>query len=177
MSQETMQTLPENKPASKKGAITAGVLLIGIGLGLLIFRFTALDEYFPLFLGLVFLVSGMLTRSSGLLIPGGIIGGVGLGVVAIDNAWFGAAGEPASGGLFLLAFSLGWFLIPVLTRVFAGKAELWALIPGGILAVIGALILGGEQGLAILNVLGEWWPLALVIVGAWTLIGYFRKSA
>lgn len=170
---------PSTKPESKdlKNSVVAGILLIVIGAGLLLFQFFDGSALFVLFLGACFLVSGMITRKGGLIIPGGILGGVGLGILAIENNPFGALNEPTAGGVFLVAFSLGWFAIPLLTRLFTGSTEWWALIPGGILALIGGLILAGETGLQILEVLGTYWPVVLVIIGAGILIQYFRRKA
>jgi hypothetical protein len=176
MTDQNIQQMPETNNGANKSAVTTGIILIAIGVSLLVFRIIDLSQLFPLVLGLGFLLSGALTRKTGLIIPGGIISGVGLGIVALSNNWFTPTNEPSSGGVFLLAFSLGWFSIPLLTRLFTGQAELWPLIPGGILATIGALILGGEQGLAILKVVGDYWPLVLVAIGVWILIQYFRKQ-
>lgn len=174
MTDQTITT-SETTASSKKGGITAGILLITIGASLLLFRIINLSELFPLFLGLAFLVSGALTRKPGLIIPGGIIGGVGLGILAMNYNPLIAEQDPAAGGLFLLGFAAGWLSIPLFTRLFTGSTEWWPLIPGGILAAIGALILSGETGLAILKVLGDYWPLFLVAAGAWMLIRYFKK--
>jgi hypothetical protein len=53
---------------------------------------------------------------------------------------------------------------------------LWALIPGGVLAGVGGLILAGEAGLKVLETFGNLSPILLVIVGAALLVGYYRKN-
>jgi hypothetical protein len=176
MTDQTIKPTPEEHQTSKKGGITAGILLIAIGISLLLFRIINLSELFPLFLGLAFLISGALTRKTGLIIPGGIVGGVGLGILAMNYNPLIANNQPAAGGIFLLGFAAGWLSIPLFTRLFVGCVEWWPLIPGGILAAIGALILGGETGLAILKVLGDYWPVFLIAAGAWVLFGGYFKN-
>ncbi len=166
--------LSENKKASRGGMVT-GILLITVGLGWLLFQLIDRSGLFPLLLGAGFLVGGCITRKPGLIIPGGIVGGVGLGILAIESNFLGAGGASA-GGAFMVAFSLGWFSIPLLTRLFAGATEWWAFIPGSIIGLIGVLILAGEQGLIILQWIGEFWPISLVIVGGIILIQYFRQK-
>jgi hypothetical protein len=176
MNNQNINQLNDSSSTTKKGSFTTGILLIGIGLSLLLFRVIDLPELFPLFLGLVFLVAGALTRKTGLIIPGGILSGAGLGVLATTYLPQAVTDQQASGGFFMLAFALGWFSIVLFTRLFTGRTEWWPLIPGSILAAIGGLILGGENGLAILKVTGDYWPVILVLIGIWVLTGYFRSK-
>jgi hypothetical protein len=165
----------QTQKTDSKGALTAGIILVTIGLGLLIFNTLNVGMYFPLALGLVFLVAGIATRSAGLLIPGGIIGGVGLGAISTVSGWFFPTNSVESGGVFLLFFSLGWFLITLLSKFFTTETQTWALIPGGIMAAIGGLVLMGERGTNILMVVGQYWPVVLVIIGASILIRWWRE--
>jgi hypothetical protein len=156
-------TVSESKPS--KNSLAAGLILVTIGLGMLLFQLINLPLLFPLVLGTVFLASGIITRKAGLLIPGGIIGGVGLGVLVTQSAWAAPVGTLQSGGVFLLAFALGWFLIALLSKLFTDETQTWALIPGAIMAVIGGLTLAGEAGLRILEQAGRFWPAILVLIG------------
>ena len=168
-----------NTPTSKtsdKGALTAGVMLIVIGLGLLAFRWLSLDAFFPLALGLGFITAGIITRQAGLIIPGGIIGGAGLGIVAMENNLFAQTGSPAGGGVFLVAMSLGWFLIIPLSKLFTDETQIWPIFPAGAMLLIGSLVMMGESGLRILEVLGNYWPLILVAIGAYLLIQFARQA-
>jgi hypothetical protein len=162
------------KKTDAKGGLTAGIILITIGLGLLFFNIIDIGMYFPLALGLVFLIAGIATGKAGLLIPGGIIGGVGLGTISTVSAWFFPTNSVESGGVFLLFFSLGWFLIALLSKLFTRETQTWALIPGGIMAAIGALVLMGETGTTILMWIGKFWPIILVIIGVSILIGWWK---
>ena len=87
----------------------AGAALIGIGLLGFIrqaARSDLLDLLFLPALGLIFLLWGSATRQVGLLLPGGVLGGVGLGALVADRLC-GHVGDEAAGGLFLLCFALG----------------------------------------------------------------------
>ncbi len=169
-------TQPVETPAQQnRGRLIGGALMIGIGLYLLVAQFVQ-SEWMGLLimpgLGLAFVLGGLIGRNAGLLVPGGILSGLGAGAYLVAEP-FAAASEMAQGGLFLLAFAGGWALI-VLLSWFIGQRVLWPLIPGGILAVIGALLLGGGTGLQILEWAGRLWPVALVLGGLAVL---FRRRA
>ena len=172
MSEQSFTT-NETKPAAR-GNLTTGVILIAIGVGLMVFRLVSMEGLFPLVLGLGFITAGILKRSAGLLIPGGIIGGAGLGIVVMENNWLASNGTTEGGGVFLLVMALGWFSITLLSKLFTSETQLWALIPGSVMALIGGLVMMGEQGLKVLEVLGTYWPLILVAIGAWILIGWWK---
>ncbi len=163
----------ENK--STKNGLTAGVILIVIGLGMLLFQLIDQPLLFPLALGTVFLAAGIVTRKAGLLVPGGIIGGVGLGALFIETGWLYPTGSVESGGVFLIAFSMGWFLITLLSKLFTSETQTWALIPGGIIAAIGGLVLMGQTGLGILEVAGRFWPVILVVIGLRIIYGWWKE--
>ncbi len=152
------------KPAAK-GGFSTGIILVAIGLGLLATQLFSWAEFFPLVLGLGLITAGIWTRKAGLIIPGGIIGGAGLGMVVMENNWLAPMGSVAGGGVFLLAMSLGWFSITLLSKLFTDETQTWALFPGACRALIGGLVLMGEQGLVILKAIGTYWPLILVAVG------------
>jgi hypothetical protein len=165
-----------SKPVAKKNSLAAGIILVAIGLGLLLFQIVGEATYFPLVLGGIFLVAGVATRKPGFIIPGGIISGVGLGAIATMNSWFYPTNSVESGGVFLLFFSIGWFAITLLTALFTAEKHTWALVPGTIMAGIGGLVLMGERGTKILETLGTYWPAILVIIGAAILIKAWRNN-
>lgn len=149
----------------------AGVALIGIGLLALVGQFVNSEGFALLFvpsLSLIFLVWGAVTRTVGLLIPGGILAGIGLGVFLIE-APFSQQWEPTKGGIFMLSFALGWVLITVMSWLFTANTHRWPLIPGGIIALLGVLTLTGGTGLEILApvwvFVSRIWPLGLIAVG------------
>jgi hypothetical protein len=52
-------------------------------------------------------------------------------------------------GIMLVWFALGWGLITITSRVINDKFNWWALIPGGVLAMVGlGLYLGGDPMIA-----------------------------
>jgi len=150
-----------------------GVILIGLGLFFLVnqfidFNWDSVGIYFLPALGAIFLLAGVVTRQAGLIIPGGIISGIGWGSVLITGP-FSDTGD-VEGGLFMLAFALGWGLITVLTAVFTDETHWWPLIPGGIMALIGGGILFGGIFMQTLSLFGKIWPAFLILIGIAVLI-------
>jgi hypothetical protein len=157
-----------------------GVIMIAIGLFFLAnqfidFNWDRIGVFFLPALGGVFLLAGIFTRQAGLIIPGGIISGIGWGAVLVTGP-FSDTGD-VEGGVFMLTFAAGWALITVLTAVFTKETHWWALIPGGIMAIIGAGILFGGifmQGLALL---GQIWPVFLILLGIYVLFQGMRGKS
>lgn len=155
----------------QRNRLIGGLVLIGFGVYLLaaqFFQAAWMGNLILPVLGLAFSLWGLVTRNGGLLVPGGILSGIALGTVLVTGPYAGATGE-TQGGVFLLAFAAGWALIAVLSLVI-GRLQLWPLIPGGILALIGGLLLGGATGLQMLEWLGRLWPLALIAGGVAALL-------
>lgn len=153
---------------SRQGNMSAGLILIGIGL--MVFLVNRLDLgalLFPL-LGGSFLLWGVLSRSAGPLIPGGILSGIGLGIALTSQAGQ-TMSDDHTGGLFLLGFAAGWFSITLLSTIFTNDRQWWPLIPGGIMAAIGGSILLGGVWLSVLSVAGAVWPLGLIALGIFLL--------
>ena len=78
-------------------------------------------------------------------------------------------GENAEGGVFLLSFALGWFSITILSALFTKETHWWAAIPGVIMALVGGAVMMGGVALQTLEVVGDFWPLALIAGGAYLL--------
>lgn len=153
----------------RKNGLVGGVVLISIGLLALIGQFVDwrpeanLGLYILPILGAIFLVWGIVTRNAGPMIPGGILSGLGLGILLLETvSWPEGMDE---GGVFLLAFALGWALITMLTAVFTPKIHWWPLIPGGIIAVVGLAVLYGGVFWQALNLMNLVWPLLLILLG------------
>jgi hypothetical protein len=118
--------------------IAIGVILILFGAATLLQHWLDIGNYFILIIGLGMLAWGSVSRRTGWIIPGGILTGIGLGILAIEGPWrFPAVDQ---NGIFLICFALGWFLITLLTAIFT-CTQWWALIPGGIMVLIGASVL------------------------------------
>ncbi len=162
---------PVTEPARERKGLAGGAVLILLGVALLIgpltgwqFTWLALPT-----LAVIFLAWGLIMRSFGLLIPGGILAGIALGT-ALMQARPGLLDGPDNGGIFLLCFAAGWGLITLLSPLTEGGFRWWPLIPGGIMAVIGtALMTGNLYTLTWLNIAG---PLLLIGLGVWVI---FRR--
>jgi len=158
-----------------------GGLLIVIGLFFFLNEFFELPGlenlaiYFVLGLGLFFLAWGVITREAGLMIPGGILTGIGLGIVLVAGPFEYEDGD-LSGGVFMGAFALGWLLITIFTAVFSDKTEWWPLIPAAIMALISAALLVEGPFMVALDWLGKLWPLVLIVVGIAVLLGARKIS-
>ena len=149
---------------------SGGIALILIGLLILaaqLFDLPSMGQLFLPALGLIFIVWGIFSRSGGLLIPGGILTGIGTGVYLMQTLPLQDAGHA---GVFMLSFGGGFALISLLSAVFTPDKHWWALIPGSIMAAIGAALLIGGTALQVLEVLGTYWPVVLILVGAYLLL-------
>lgn len=150
----------------QRGRLIGGLIMIGIGAYLFAAQFVQAAWMGLLLmpaLGLIFIAGGLASRNSGLLVPGGILSGLGLGAYLVSGPLSGQS-EVAQGSIVLLCFAAGWVLVTLLAAVI-GQRLLWPLIPGGILALVGGLLLAGQSGLTVLEWIGRLWPLALVAGG------------
>jgi hypothetical protein len=118
--------------------IIVGVVLILLGAGTLLQHWFDIGNFIVLLLGVGMLVWGSVSRRVGWIIPGGVLTGIGLGILATEGPWQIPTAD--QNGIFLVCFAFGWFLITILTALFT-CTQWWALIPGGIMALIGGSIL------------------------------------
>lgn len=149
------------------GGVVAGVILVLVGLISLASRFIDLPGIaFPITIGLIFLVWGLITRTTGLLIPGGVLTGIFAGATLIEGP-LAYLSEQGRGGTFLLAFAGGWVLISLLSLYTEGPRKWWSwpLYPAVILGLIGTALLAGEDGLRVLEFSGYIWPVILIVLG------------
>jgi hypothetical protein len=138
------ENLDKKVESRRNHRIAAGVVLIVLGLAAFLQRWVDVGSYIVLVLGLGMLIWGSVSRRNGWIIPGGVLTGIGLGILAEEGHWFITSVD--QGGVFLICFALGWFLIALLTAIFT-RLQWWALIPGGIMAVIGGAILATNGAL------------------------------
>ena len=141
-----------------------GVILIAVGVTLFAVQLLHLDgDVIVLVIGLVFAVAFAGSRRYGLLIPAGILTGLGLGIVLEDAR---VQGEPV-----VLGLGLGFLAIyaaDFLTSGARAPGRWWPLVPGAILTIIaGAESTFGAEGARLIE-LG--WPILLIAVGAWLLL-------
>ena len=138
--------------------LTGLLLVMGGGLWFVIMA-TELDGTVVVpSVGVAFLVAYLATRRMGLLIPAGILCGLGTGLV------IAAQGGP--GDAVPLGLGLGFVAITVIDAVLGeGDATWWPLIPGGILTVIGGSQIAGIRDIGVYLV-----PAALVLVGLFLVL-------
>ena len=165
----TTNTQLEQRERSK-GWI-GGVILILVGGLALATNFVPLSGGLLLMApGLAFLAWGLLARKTGLLVPGGVLSGLAAGIFLVEGP-FAHAVEPSNGGVFMLAFAGGFMLVSLLLLYTErGRLAWWPLIPGGILATIGGLLLGGENGLQALQLFGQGWPVVMIAIGVYLML-------
>jgi hypothetical protein len=138
--------------------------LIVVGVTLFAVQLLHLDaDVIVLVIGLVFVTAFAGTRRYGLLIPAGILSGLGVGILLED---FGVQGEPV-----VLGLGLGFLAIygaDFLTTGARAPGRWWPLIPGAILTVIaGAESTFGAEGARVIQ---QAWPILLIAAGAWFLL-------
>jgi hypothetical protein len=157
-----MDTNPGNKLNNRRThGVVIGVVLILLGVATLLQRWFDIGNFVVLMLGLGMLAWGSVSHRTGWIIPGGVLTGIGLGILATEGPWqIPAAGQ---NGVFLLCFAFGWFLIVILTALFT-CTQWWALIPGGIMALIGG-------GILVTNGNVRWEDLNLVYAAILIVIG------
>lgn len=158
------------------------MVIVGIGAFLLLAQLVPdIERWIPLLIGLIFLAAFIPKREYGFLIPGCIISGVGVGIVlagVVDDRW--------SGSVILLSIAGGFiaiWLVSMLLRAAdkdwprgasrdAAQALWWPLIPGGILALIGVVVLT-EEGFE--SDLLRWWPLLIIGAGIAILVSALSR--
>ena len=141
-----------------------GVILIAVGLTLFAVQLLHVDaDVIVLVIGLVLAVAYAATRRYGVLIPAGIMTGLGVGILLEDT---GVMGEPV-----VLGLGLGFLAIYAGDLVVTGArapGRWWPLIPGAILTVIaGAESTFGAEGARLIE---RGWPVLLIAAGAWLFL-------
>lgn len=137
-----------------------GISLLAIALAILLdFIFPSLGHYFSGFIilagiGLSFLLVYLKDRTNWwAVIPAGVMGTLGV-VSIIDSVEVGVD----SGGLFLIGIGLTFFTIAILPG--PHEPMRWAYIPGTILLILGAVVLGASG-----KYFNYLWPALLILGG------------
>jgi len=137
----------------RRRQVYSGLALIALGLALwTVQRFEGLEEsaiFF--FVGGVFLAGYFYRREFGLLIPGALICGIGVGMLEAVP--------------MLVGIGCGFAGFTLVAMIYERRFEGWPLIPGSI------LILVGLRELEILEYVFQNWPLILVVIGVLILFG------
>lgn len=136
-----------------------GLILVGIGITALIFQSMegGYSALFMMGLGAGFLAFYRYGKKPGLLIPGCLIFGLGIGKGAYLYVW--GIGNP-----FIFGLGIGFLLIYVVTKVWTGESHWWPLVPG--FSFLGLDVLTKFRDL--LYMVSQQWPLAVIVIG-----GYF----
>jgi hypothetical protein len=159
-------------PRRHHGGMVAGIILLLVGTSSLLAVFYPafdFDRYFLLLLGIAFLVWGCLQPVRGLIIPGGILTGLGAAVL-VTSSFYTNFSNPVNGGIFLLVFACGWMLIPLFTALVARPAMWWPTIPAGFMAVFGVALLASSLDPQVLDYLNKGWPLILIVIGLYLIL-------
>jgi hypothetical protein len=148
----------------QRGRVVLGTVLIVLGIGLIALQyFEGFGEAVIFFLiGGAFTAGYLYRRAYGLMIPGGVLLGLGLGSV-------GESVLSSFGGLEQIGLGIGFVAIYVIPLIYEGKSPWWPLIPGGILIVTG--LSEGSKTFDRLFEVG--WPLIIVFIGLVLLAGAF----
>ncbi len=152
-------------------ALVPGGIFAGLGYCLLFSPRQWFDFvlYLSLGIALPLLIWGLITRLTGLVIPGCLVLGAGIGVYM---AWrLPAVGNGLTQtGIMLMWFAGGWIAISAALRWISHKYVWWPLIPGGIIAMVGTgLYIGGDPTHA-LGFIGNTGSIALMIFGLYLLL-------
>ncbi len=154
--------------------IVFAIVLILIGAGGFVVQATEgkvdVGGIVVLLIGLGLLGAFVYTRQYGYLVPGGIMTGLGAGIALQDTF---SLTTDTGGGVIVLGLGLGFISIWVLGKLLdVQRALWWPLVPGGILAIVGASLLIGGEAVKLL----DWWGLVLVLVGLLVLWRAFSAT-
>ena len=160
-----------------------GMLLVIGGVWALVEEFGRIDlpeiaafAIMPL-IGALFIGKGILTRQAGPIIPGSIVGSLGLAIFVTANPfnWL-MFGDMSNGTAFMFIFAAGWLSIVLLTALFSDEWQWWAIIPAIVFALIGATVAYGGIFATLLSLIGKSWPLLLILIGAKSLFTHKDKT-
>jgi hypothetical protein len=147
---------PRTVQRNRRSQVAAGAALIVIGIVALALQYLEGPGRAVILLlaGGSFIAAYFYTDIYGLLIPGGILSGLGLGSL---GEWRDVAvRDPNAVGL-----GIGFMAIYVVERVYRRRSHWWPLIPGVILVVSGLGARFGDVG----HILWRWAPAILVVLG------------
>ncbi len=149
-----------------RARLIPGLILIVLGIMFLLMQYFEFGPgLFLVLLGLVFLIPYVLTRSYGMLIPGCILAGIGIGLI-FDRPPLGTTVAVPIG------LGLGFLAIFVVQLIMARSSHWWPLVPGSILVLVGVAE-GVPQAQTLIE---KGWPLVLVLIGLLILAVTFRQT-
>lgn len=167
-----MSTNPNQMRRSR--SFVGPVILIVIGLGALVSNLGGdwfAGSFVPLAIGFAFLVAYAASRRYGYLVPGGILTGIGMGLLA---ASLFRVANTDTGAYAAIGGGIGFLMIYALDLLVSASADRWwPVIPGSLMVVAGTGLVSGNQEL--IRQLGLWSPVLLIALGVAILLARFRK--
>jgi hypothetical protein len=166
--------LPED---GRQRKLLIAVFLIGVGALLLLSQWLQLSWLSLLILPLIgigFLAWGIFSHEVALMVPGGVLLGIGSAIFAQSQLLPQIHGLPTV-ALIMFGMAAGLVVVALLSPL-AGKLALWPVFPALIFTLFGLLFLGGEQGMLMLITLGQFWPLILILAGVAILVRLARRG-
>ena len=154
------------KIARPSGALVAGSVLILVGILSAVQNIARIEFPFLLLLASTFVAVGLISRRTGLVIPGGILAGVYLGNVLADHLAAGA-GEQVHSGMIFLGIAGGFALISLLSCYIEGLRNFkrWPLFVALSFVVFAGLLLAGLPEMQYIEVLSYAGPAILILLG------------
>lgn len=147
----------------KRPALFPGLIVLGIGIYFLLYQLNipAMERYlnWPLFLiivGLAFVISSFSGWDKMMILPGGIILGLGAHFYGLTAIY----GWPTHWSMIIGGVGFGFLL------TYARTFERAYLFPAGVLLAFPIIILGFRAE----ALLFDWWPIVLIIVGAYLIL-------
>ena len=162
-----MSGTTHDQRSGARDRVVLAVILIAVGIGGFALQYLEntpnIGGWVVLMIGLGFLAVFTFTRQYGFLVPGGIMAGLGSGILASEAV---TLTDEGTAGTIVLGLGLGFVAIWVIGAIVSVVGHhFWPLIPGGILAAVGAALLVGGQAVDLL----DYWPIALIAVGVLVL--------
>ncbi len=169
--------------SSQRSALTGGLVLILLGVLFLAGQLLpnvwswVTGASWPLVVvgvGVALLIIGVLANAPGMAVPACIVGGIGLLLY-----WQNSTGNWES-------WAYAWALIPgfvgvgtVTMGLWEGKwatvrGGLWLMLISAIMFVVFGSLLGGLFG-GNLAIVGQWWPVGLILLGVLSLVDYATR--
>jgi len=159
---------------SPRRVFIAGVGLVVIGglFSLLSTGRSAFPRYMPAIAGIVTCVAAVATKLPGLLLPGALFLGAGVGLL-VAREMPQTEAQPII-GTFLLSVGTSLCLIPPVMKVSGWDFVWWPFVSGGTLALHGLsmLLLNGTD---VGDALGAAWPAVVAFSVAWIAFVYHRR--
>lgn len=159
--------VPDGGPPARRRGTLGGLILIALGLVALGgIWFPASGAWLFLGLGGAFLMARVLTGRCGYAVPAGLLLAFGSFVWLTET---GAVKEPGAGGTFFVLLGLGFLAAYAIA---ARPEAVWPILPGTVLIAFGGFLQGALFGVPVDRVwwLAPYWPVSLLVLGAWLLI-------